>query len=444
MRHPSYLLFCLTSCVLYLTSHPANAQGITKDFTVDGVRILLRQNPKNVISARLFVIGGTANYTLAQQGIEALAFNTAMNGGTVSLDKTTFKTAAEKIGTLFDYSSDLDYSEMNMTCVKPQWGKSWALFADAILNPAFNADEFGLIRDQMISNAKQNEANPDQFLTDTAMSFVFRGRGYEKNPDGTSSSLQKLSVEDTKKFYKNTVNKSHCILVVVGNLTQDEVTAKVKATLSKLPAGTTPVTNPRVQITQSQQNIVDRDIATNYLIGLMSSPLLNSNDGIPMLLAMNILYDRLFIQVRTKRGLSYAPAAYYSTSAVTSPFTEVYASTDSPKKVIEVIVNELDDIKKNGFTPDELTNKKEYFLTQYLMGLETSASQSLALGRWAVRGNAKMYDEFTNKVNAVTLKDLNRVVDQNTNAIVWTYLGHKSDVQPADFKQTTTYQNKPY
>ncbi len=107
-------------------------------------------------------------------------------------------------------------------------------------------------------------------------------------------------------------------------------------------------------------------------------------------------------------------------------------------------MNELDDIKKNGFTEDELKNKKQYFLTTYLMGLETSASQSLALGRWAVRGNAMMYDDFTNKVNAVTLKDLNRVVDQNTNAIVWTYLGHKTDIQPNDFKQTTTYKSKPY
>jgi predicted Zn-dependent peptidase len=360
------------------------------------------------------------------------------------MNKTAFKTAAERIGTNFGYSSDLDYSEMNMTCVKPMWEKSWALFADAILNPAFNADEFALIRDQMVSDAKQNEADPDQFLTDTAMTLVFRGRGYERNPNGTSSSLQKLTVDDAKKFYKNTISKSHCILVVVGNLTQDEVTAKVKATLAKLPAGTAPVKNSQVQITQSQQNIIERDIATNYLIGLMSSPLLNSADGIPMLLATNILYDRLFIEIRTKRGLSYAPAAYYSTSAMTSPFTGVYASTDSPRKVIDVIVNELDDIKKNGFSDDELRNKKGFFLTTYLMGLETSASQSLALGRWAIRGDAKMYDEFTNKVNSVTLKDLNRVVDQNTNAIVWTYLGHKSDVQPSDFKQTTTFQNKPY
>jgi hypothetical protein len=35
-------------------------------------------------------------------------------------------------------------------------------------------------------------------------------------------------------------------------------------------------------------------------------------------------------------------------------------------------------------------------------------------------------------------------MDQNTNAIVWTYLGKKGDVKEEDFKQTEIYVNKPY
>ena len=108
------------------------------------------------------------------------------------------------------------------------------------------------------------------------------------------------------------------------------------------------------------------------------------------------------------------------------------------------MVNLLNDIKRDGYKADELTDKKEGFLTNYLMQLETSAQQSLAIGRWTVRGNWKMYDEFVQRVNATTLKDLNRVMDQNTNAIVWTYLGKKSDILPQDFVQTEVYKNKPY
>ena len=108
------------------------------------------------------------------------------------------------------------------------------------------------------------------------------------------------------------------------------------------------------------------------------------------------------------------------------------------------MVDLLSDLKRDGFKPEELADKKEGFLTNYLMQLETSSAQSLAIGKWAVRGNWKMYNEFVSRVNAATLKDLNRVIDQNTNAIVWTYLGKKTDVAPQDFKQATVYKNKPY
>ncbi len=421
-----------------------SADSGIKELNIDGLRVIIKQTPKEVVSARFFISGGTSNYPLDKQGIESVALNTALNGGTTSMNKTQFKTAVEKIGTNLDYSSSLDYSQMSMTCIKPFWDQSWALFADAIMNPAFDPNEFSLILDQMVSNAKQSEENPDAALARLANGFAFKGKNYEKDPNGTSESLSGLKVDLTKSYYKNTVGKARCFLVIVGNLTEEEITAKVRATLAKLPGGTSVKLEQRYLITKGAENIVERDIATNYLSGIMSSASLNSPEGIPMMMAMSIMYDRFFVELRTKRSLSYAPAAYINTDAVISPYSQVYISTDSPKKSIQVMVDLLNDIKKVGFKEEELVNKKEGFLTNYLIQLETAAQQSLAIGKWNVRGNWKMYDEFVERVNKTTLKDLNRVMDQNTNAIVWTYLGKKIDISPEDFKQTEVFQNKPY
>lgn len=429
---------------LMLATVDAFAGTGIKEINVDGLRVIIKPTTKDVISARLFILGGTANYTLDKQGIESAALNVALNGGTISKNKNVFKTEAEKIGTNFGYSASLDYSQMSMTCIKPFWEKSWDLFADAILNPSFDQNEFDLIKQQMVSNAKQQEEDPDAALQRLADGFAFKGKNYEKDPDGTSESLSKLTAESTKTYYKNTIGKARCFLVVVGNLPEADIIAKVKATLAKLPGGTSAKSEPRYVITQGAENIVDRDIATNYLCGIMSSAPLASPDGIPMMMAMAIMYDRFFVELRTKRSLSYAPAAFINTNAITSPYSQVYISTDSPRKSIQVMVDLLNDIKRDGFKPEELVNKKEGFLTRYLMGMETSDAQSQALGMWTVRGNWKMYDEFVERVNSTTLKDLNRVMDQNTNAIIWTYLGKKTDVTSGDFKQTEVYKNKPY
>ncbi len=436
------LKFIIT--IALFTTFASNTFSQTKEFTVDGIKVYYKQIPKQIISVRLFISGGTNNYSLDQQGIESLALSVAMNGGTTSKPKNVFNTEAEKIGTSFGSSSSLDYSEVNMTCIKPFWEKSWALFADAVMNPAFNAEDFDIIKSQAISGAKQREESPDAALQEASMSNVFKGRSYEKVANGTSGSLEKITSDAAFAYYKNLIGKSRCFLVVVGNLTQEEVTAKIKATLSKLPAGTAAKMSPAVKITQGKELVIERDIATNYVMGIMSSPSMLASEGVAMMVAMNVIDDYLFLEIRTKRGLSYAPNGGYNTNAITSPYSMIYASTDSPKKVIQVMVDLLNNAKENGISQEEIDNKKKEFLTTYLMGLETSASQSSAIGRWAVRGDVKGYEDFTNRVNAVTVKDVNRVIDQNTNAIIWTYLGKKSDVTDADFKQTTIFKNKPY
>lgn len=439
----STLNMVFVACLLLATLNAFAGTGI-KEINVDGLRVIIKPTTKDVISARLFILGGTANYTLDKQGIESAALNVALNGGTVSKNKNVFKTEAEKIGTNFGYTASLDYSQMSMTCIKPFWEKSWDLFADAILHPSFDQNEFDLIKQQMVSNAKQQEEDPDAALQRLADGFAFKGKNYEKDPDGTSESLSKLTAESTKSYYMNTIGKARCFLVVVGNLSESDIIAKVRATLAKLPGGTSVKAEPRYVITKGAENIIERDIATNYLCGIMSSAPLASPDGIPMMMAMAIMYDRFFVELRTKRSLSYAPAAFINTNAISSPYSQIYISTDSPRKSIQVMVDLLNDIKRDGFKPEELVNKKEGFLTRYLMGMETSDAQSQALGMWTVRGNWKMYDEFVERVNSTTLKDLNRVMDQNTNAIMWTYLGKKTDVASGDFKQTEVYKNKPY
>ncbi len=421
--------------------------GNTTEFYVDGLKVILSQSPKDVISVRLFVEGGTANYSKANEGVESLAFQLAMQGGTKSMDKIAFQTAGEKIGTTFGSNSTYDYGDVSMTCIKGFWNESWNLFADAVLNPAFSADEFEIMRGQAVANAKAEESDPDSHLRNLAMVNSFGAdNDYGKIPTGSVKSLEALSVSDLANHYRSVVGKKNVFLVVVGNVDAKDLKAKIEATLAKMPDGNSPKVVKRVIITEDGHYVEELDIATNYIRGIMSAPRMNQPDGVPMVMAMNILGDRYFEELRTKRSLSYAPAAFYSRSIVNNPYNVIYISTQDPKQSMEVMVAEINKIKKDGFEPSELTNTKQSFLTYYYMGLETSAAQSNSLGLAELSGGWKMAEEFTSKVDAITLNDLNRVFDTYTKAIKWTYLGKKADVSTEDFPKTIDIpaKNKPY
>ncbi len=421
--------------LLVIFSGSSLAQQKTISFDVEGLKVILRQTPKEVISARLFVKGGTANYAKEKEGIEALAFDVAMSGGTTKLDKVAFNTLAEKIGTTFGSSTSLDFGELNMTCIKPFWDQSWKLFSQAITIPAFDQKEFDLAKDKMVSAAKQNESDPDGYLEQIAMENTFAGRNYAKIPNGTAANLEKLTLEETKKYFSSIIGKKRCYLVVVGNVSQDDLTAKVKESLASLPAGTLPSTEQKLLISKPSETIIDRDIATNYLMGVMSAPLFSSDDGIPMLIAMNILHDRFFVELRTKRSLSYAPAAYYDRQAINSPYNAIYISTQKPKESMQAMIEIIDSLKQKGFKEKELVDKKQKFLTTTYMKLETSASQSFALGRSELTGGYMFDEKFPEKVNSTTLPQINRVFKDYSQAIKWTYLGKKDVVKKEDFKQ---------
>jgi predicted Zn-dependent peptidase len=230
----------------------------------------------------------------------------------------------------------------------------------------------------------------------------------------------------------------------VGNIQPDDLIAKIKSSLASLPNGTPVMSEPRQLITKPGIFIEDRDIATNYIRGMMSAPAMNHPDGVAMRLAMAILRDHFFVELRTKRSLTYAPQAAYSASIVHNPYNIIYASTQKPKESLQVMIDVINKFKAEGFKQKELDNQKEQSITQYYMGLQSARDQSYNLGMAEMWGDVKIADTYHERIRAVTLKQLNRVFDQYTNAIRWTYLGKKDEVNEADFLQTRQSKYKHY
>lgn len=441
MKLSQYKSFVLLFVALLSTGIMA-AQ--TKEITVDGLKIILKQTPKDVVSVRLFIKGGTDNYTKAKEGVDALTLSLAVQGGTRTRDAVTYATEAEKIGTALGADAQLEYSEISMTCVKMFWDKSWDLFADAILNPAFDAKEFGLIKEQFMANAMSSISDPDQHLKNLALRNAFKGTQYERIPDGSPEGIEGITLDDVKAHYKKILGKQRCFLVVVGNITEADLIAKVKATLAKMPFGTAYKPTPRTLITKGGIFIEDRDIATNYLRGMMSAPTRETAEGTVMQLGMSILGSRFFVELRTKRSLSYAPAAFYSGGVLLNPYNTIYITTQDPKQSIQVMTDIINEIKKNGFQQSELDDQKQMFLTQHYMGQQTTSEQSLTLGMYEIVGSWKLSEQFPVNVNNTTLSELNKVFDKYTKAIQWTYLGKQAQVKQEDFKQTVEEKKKPY
>ncbi len=436
-RTITFLAFCtLLPAALF-------AQAGTKELNVDGLKVIFKKTSKPTVSAVLCIRGGTANYATAQQGIEPLALHTALNGGTKGLPREAFQQQAEKLGTQFFASSGKDFSSMNMVALAESWDKSWAMFADAVVSPAFDETEFQTYKAQMLSSAKSEEANPDAYLRRVGSDQIYHGTDYVKSPSGLPETIEGLTLDATRAHYSKIVGRKRMYLVVVGNVAEADLVAKIRSTISRLPDGT-PAAAPTYEATwAAAPSINNREMATNYILGQLRAPRYNTEDGPVFQFASSILQDRYFVELRTKRSLSYAPGAGYSRGTVQSPTSYIYISTIDPKQSLKVMTDILADIRQTGFTEKEVADKKKEFLTSYYMTVETSRDQAGAIAFAEASGDWRAFDALNEKVSKLTAAQVNSVFRRYLGQISWTYLGDPAKVTAEDFRQLEAAKGGP-
>jgi predicted Zn-dependent peptidase len=121
--------------------------------------------------------------------------------------------------------------------------------------------------------------------------------------------------------------------------------------------------------------------------------------------------SRLFIELREKRGLVYDISSYASHFLDTGAFN-VYTGVD-PKnatEAIKVIVAELERIRDQGPTTEELTKARELSKGRMMLRMEDTRSVSGWVGaQELLLGYVRTVDEAVEEMDAVTLEDLQRV-----------------------------------
>lgn len=419
-----------------LAALAVSAQAQTTEMTVDGLKVIFKPSTKQTVSAVMFFKGGTSNYTEKQQGIESLALGATTECGTKKYNKDAFKDIADKYSIGLGGSSSYDFGSISMSCVKPYFKEGWDLFAQAITNPVFDAKELGMLQQKLVANLKQEEGDPDTKLSQMAMSTTFKGTRYAFRPSGTPESIAAFTQTEVADYYnKNLLNKSRMLLVVVGNISSEELKAQVEKAFAAVPNG--PARNPvmpaalDLKINANTINIENRELATNYIMGYMGAPKVTDPKFNAYRLGFDILSDKLFEEVRTKRNLSYAPSAFASGGL--QPYSGIYVTTTKPKEAVSVMVDEIKRLRNGGFTAIELRDAKSQFATSYFMKNESNGAIAMALGIAEIRSSWKNEESFLDKINAVTLAEMQSTFAEYTNGIQWSYLGKEAEADKEAF-----------
>ncbi|MFI5187347.1 MAG: M16 family metallopeptidase [Chitinophagales bacterium] len=426
-------------CLLIVTTIVTQAQdNKVYDMTVNGVKVIVVPSGNEIMQISLVIKGGVQNYPAGKAGIEQMALTALTECGTEKDDKNSFKNKLDEVdGRIYGYAEkDAAYFQLN--CIKSDFETVWPLYVDALMIPKFDAKEFERIREKAINNLREEESDPDADLQKMAMQTAFRGMDYAKSPEGTIENLKSFTAIETKNYFKSILTRSRIFIVVVGDITKEDLEKRIGYLTDKIPQGKPFELKRSTYVPQANTFAPkQKEVSTNYIMGISSAPSANSKDYLASALASQMFYNKMFLEVRTKNGLSYAPAGYITNDA--TPYSVMYVTTKEPDKFIAVARNTVDNLKKDGFPADDVRNTKTTYATYQYYNNEANSSlcsmvvySELEIGDW--------HRAFTLKedLQPITPGEVNAVFNKYIGNFTWVYQGDPKQVNPVLFTQKET------
>ncbi|MEP6731406.1 MAG: pitrilysin family protein [bacterium] len=400
--------------------------AITSKFDVNGLTVILRRNSANeVVVANLYLLGGARQLTSKTAGIEAMVL-AASERGTKRFPGAAVRQRTARLGSTIAIEANDDWSAIGLRAIRSTFDSTWAIFADRVMAPSLDPAEVEIVRDQLLSVARERNTQPDDAATQLADSLLYINHPNAVSPTGTPESIASLTAAQLKQYHAQQFVTSRMLLVVVGNVDQAQVEQLVRGTLATLPRGTYKWTSPPSVVSMGRALAIDnRQLPTNYLLGYVPGPAATDPDYMALRVATAVLSGRLFTEVRSRRNLSYAVEAPFMERA--NAVGGLYVTTVDPNQVLHIMRDELTTLQTESVDAMGLKRLEQQFITEYYLKNETNADQANVLARAELyQGNFRAADRFMDGLRRVTPEDVRRVARKYLKDFRFAYVGDAS------------------
>ena len=412
---------------------PTKTEG---DVTVGwsrGMEILVKRDPAaEFVSGQLYIRGGARNWNKDNAGIEDIALDVATGGGTQSLDKESFSRKLASLGATLGGSSQNDYALIACKSPKAAWDALFPVFVDTFLAPALPASEFEVVRQRSLSARRHEMEDGDGRLALLSRKLIFAGHPYENRAVGTTETLTAMKAGDLAPHLEQLRDTGRLVLVVVGDVDPEKIIARTRELFASVPRGSYQE-KPMPQLHYGAAKLVGDPfkIPTNYIQSVFAGPSWGDPDFVPMRVAMRLLGQRVFDEVRTKRNLSYAPSARFD-SDFSAPFGHLYVSAVDPDTTMKVMFDEVHRLQTELIPAKELEGSKAVFVTSYLKEHETTGGQAAVLGEaLLLGGDWHLANSFPEKVKATTPEEVRAAARKWITNLQTSIVGDPAKLHPA-------------
>jgi zinc protease len=267
---------------------------------------------------------------------------------------------------------------------------------------------------------KAQQQSPAALASEAFYKAVYGDHPYASPVSGTEESLQRMTLDDVRAFYKKYYVANNATVAIVGNVERWQAEEIVKALLSTLPAGEKAPALPAVEpLTEAKKIVIDYP-STQTHIYVGQTGIKRGDDDYFTLYVANHPFggsgfaSRLVEVIREQNGLAYSVSSYFLPMREAGPFImSMQTKTEQTEQALTLLDQELNKYVKNGPGKDELAASMSNITGSFPLNID---SNSKLLNYIAMIGFYDLptdyLDNFISNMKAVDVKKINNALSR--------------------------------
>ena len=383
-----------------ITKNKKTNSIIAIDISIKGSKAV-EKKPLSAMLSALCAKAGTQNYTNAQ-----LAQFLDENGIKLGLNLTN------------------DVYSIVLQTTKDNLDKALIALDEVMNKPLFIESEIEKVKQRTIQETKGISDSPSSYVFDEFKKLAFPNTIYGQNSTFILNNINKVTRNDIVEYYSNIFNPENMTIAVVGDIDENYLIDKLNSIIKK-PKNAKKFSYADYKYTpyrpsnNIQTTLYKDEVQANWMaLGYKICSVQNRKDIATLNVINAILGEgmssRLFRKLREEQGLAYTVGSTINANMKDGAFIAYIGTNEkSIDKAKQGILEQIEILKTEMTTTQELNDAKNKILGQLLMSLETNMAEADLLSWYNILGKSlNGFDEYKKMIMEVSQSDVIEIANK--------------------------------
>ncbi len=288
--------------------------------------------------------------------------------------------------------------------------EAYDILSDIVLHATLNEQEMEREKGVVLEEINMSEDMPEDLVHELLAQAYFGDHALALPILGNKQSVSSFTREDLLDYMHRRYVPQTMVVAAAGGFDFEMLCDMVERTLGQMPRSDHDLPDYPA-FTPHSGRVVLREKPIEQAHLCMATPAFALGDD--RIFALSVLNNafgggmssRLFQKIREERGLAYDVYSHPSSYLQCGAFT-IYTGINAAhtESVIELVLQEMEEVKRNGLSKEEFTRAKDQLKGNYVLGLESTSSRMNALGKaMTMQGELRTAEQMLEGIEKVDM-----------------------------------------